>query len=93
MCGSTFRAPPRPSSGACNCISNLWFYRWSVAVAALLLAALLVAALLVAAFLVVVGLAGRPVGRPARPRQTTLLPTTIEFELYDHARTCQRQTH
>ena len=25
-----FRAPPRPSSGAYNCISSLWFYRWSV---------------------------------------------------------------
>ena len=32
----TFRALPRPSSGAYNCISSLWFYRWSVAVAALL---------------------------------------------------------
>jgi hypothetical protein len=31
-----FRALPRPSSGAYNCISSLWFYRWSVAVAALL---------------------------------------------------------
>jgi len=31
-----FRAPPRPSSGAYNCVSSLWFYRWSVAVAALL---------------------------------------------------------
>jgi hypothetical protein len=29
-------APPRPSSGANNCISSLWFYRWSVVVAALL---------------------------------------------------------
>jgi len=27
---------PRPSSGAYNCISSLWFYRWSVVVAALL---------------------------------------------------------
>jgi len=25
-----FRALPRPSSGAYNCISSLWFYRWSV---------------------------------------------------------------
>ena len=31
-----FRALPRPSSGAYNCISSLWFYRWSVASAALL---------------------------------------------------------
>jgi len=31
-----FKALPRPSSGAYNCISSLWFYRWSVAVAALL---------------------------------------------------------
>jgi hypothetical protein len=31
-----FRATPRPSSGACNCTSGLWFYRWRVAVAALL---------------------------------------------------------
>ena len=31
-----FRALPRPSSGAYNCISSLWFYRWSVAVAAFL---------------------------------------------------------
>jgi hypothetical protein len=31
-----FRMLPRPSSGAYNCISSLWFYRWSVAVAALL---------------------------------------------------------
>ena len=30
-----FRAPPCPSSGAYNCISNLWSYRWSVVVAAL----------------------------------------------------------
>jgi len=31
-----FRALPRPSSGAHNCISSLWFYRWHVVVAALL---------------------------------------------------------
>jgi hypothetical protein len=31
-----FRAPPRPSSGDYNCINSLWFYRWSVAVGALL---------------------------------------------------------
>jgi len=31
-----FRALPRPSSGAYNWISSLWFYRWSVVVAALL---------------------------------------------------------
>jgi hypothetical protein len=31
-----FRAPPRPSSGAYNCINSLCFYRWSVVVAALL---------------------------------------------------------
>jgi len=31
-----FRAPPRPSSGVYNCINSLWFYRWSVVVAALL---------------------------------------------------------
>jgi len=31
-----FWAPPRPSSGACNCINSLWFYHWSVVVAALL---------------------------------------------------------
>jgi len=31
-----FRALPRPSSGAYNCISSLWFYRRSVAVAVLL---------------------------------------------------------
>jgi len=24
-----FWAPPRPSSGAYNCINSLWFYRWS----------------------------------------------------------------
>jgi hypothetical protein len=24
-----YRAPPRPSSGAYNCINSLWFYRWS----------------------------------------------------------------
>jgi len=30
-----FRAPPRLSSGAYNCINSLWFYRWSVVVAAL----------------------------------------------------------
>jgi len=23
-----FRASPRPSSGAYNCIRSLWFYRW-----------------------------------------------------------------
>jgi hypothetical protein len=27
-----FRAPPRPSSGAYNCTSSLWFYRCRVAV-------------------------------------------------------------
>jgi hypothetical protein len=31
-----FRALPRPSSGAYNCINNLWFLSWSVVVAALL---------------------------------------------------------
>ena len=31
-----FRASPRPSSGECDCTRSLWFYRWSVAVAALL---------------------------------------------------------
>jgi hypothetical protein len=31
-----FRAPPRPSLGAYNCISSLWIYRWSVLVVALL---------------------------------------------------------
>jgi hypothetical protein len=31
-----FRAPLRPSSGAYNCTRSLWFYRWKVAVAALL---------------------------------------------------------
>jgi hypothetical protein len=35
-----FRAPPRSSSGAYNCISSLWFYRWSVVVAALLVVVL-----------------------------------------------------
>ena len=36
-----FRAPLRPSSAAYNCKSNLWFYRWGVAVAALLVVKLL----------------------------------------------------
>jgi hypothetical protein len=31
-----FWALPHPSSGAYNYISSLWFYRWSVVVAALL---------------------------------------------------------
>ena len=31
-----FRAPLRPSSGAYNCTRSLWFYRWRVAVGALL---------------------------------------------------------
>jgi len=31
-----FQAPPSPSPGAYNCISSLWFYRWSMVVAALL---------------------------------------------------------
>jgi hypothetical protein len=31
-----FWAPLRPSSGAYNCTRSLWFYRWSVAVGALL---------------------------------------------------------
>jgi len=34
-----FRALPRPSSGAYNCISSLWFYRWSVAIKTLLVVA------------------------------------------------------
>jgi hypothetical protein len=25
-----FQAPPRPSSGAYNCINSLWFYHWSI---------------------------------------------------------------
>ena len=40
-----FRKPPRPSSGAYKCTNSLWFYRWSVVLAVLL---------------VVVGPAGRP---------------------------------
>jgi hypothetical protein len=35
-----FRAPPRPSSRAYNCISSLWFYRWNVVVATLLVVVL-----------------------------------------------------
>jgi hypothetical protein len=31
-----FRAPRSPSSGAWNCTRSLWFYRWSLAVGALL---------------------------------------------------------
>jgi len=31
-----FRAPLRPSSGACNCTRSLWLYRWRVAIGALL---------------------------------------------------------
>jgi hypothetical protein len=31
-----FRAPPRPTSGAYKCINSLWFYRWSMVVAVLL---------------------------------------------------------
>jgi hypothetical protein len=31
-----YRALPRPLSGAYNCIRSLWFYRWGVAVAELL---------------------------------------------------------
>ena len=31
-----FRASPRPLSGAYKCINSLWFYRWSMVVAALL---------------------------------------------------------
>ena len=31
-----FCVAPRPSSGAYNCISSLWFYRWNVVVTALL---------------------------------------------------------
>jgi len=31
-----FRALTRPSSGAYNCISSRWFYRWIVVLAALL---------------------------------------------------------
>jgi hypothetical protein len=31
-----FRTPLRPSSGTYNCIRSFWFYRWSVAVVALL---------------------------------------------------------
>jgi hypothetical protein len=33
---NTFRASPRPSSGACNCTRSLWFYRRREAAAALL---------------------------------------------------------
>jgi hypothetical protein len=35
-----FRAPLRPSSGAYNCTRSLWFYRWRVAVGALLVVVL-----------------------------------------------------
>ena len=31
-----FRASSRPSSGAYNCSSSIWFYRWSVVIAVLL---------------------------------------------------------
>jgi len=31
-----FRASSRPSSGAQQCSSSLWFYRWSVVIAVLL---------------------------------------------------------
>jgi len=31
-----FRTPQRPPSGAYNCINSLWFYLWSVVVAAML---------------------------------------------------------
>jgi len=37
-----FWAPPHPSSGAYNYISSLWFYRWSVVVAVLLVVVWLV---------------------------------------------------
>jgi hypothetical protein len=51
-----FRAPPRPLSGAYNCISSLWFYRWSVVVAALLVVIWSVlAALLVVVWPVITG--------------------------------------
>jgi hypothetical protein len=33
---SMFRASPHPSSGAYNCTSSLWFYRWREAVGVLL---------------------------------------------------------
>ena len=36
MSVNIFRAPPRPSSGAYNCINSLWFLPWNVVVAALL---------------------------------------------------------
>ena len=36
MSFNMFRAPPHLSSGAYNCISSLWFYRWSVVAAVLL---------------------------------------------------------
>ena len=36
---NVFRASPRPSSGACDCTRSLWFYRWRVAVGALLVVA------------------------------------------------------
>jgi len=35
-----FRAFPRPSSGAYNCLSRLWFYRWRVVIAVLLVVVL-----------------------------------------------------
>ena len=35
-----FRASPRPLSGAYICTRSLWFYRWSVVVAALLVVVL-----------------------------------------------------
>jgi len=31
-----FRAPPRPSSGAYNCIMSLWLYRWRAGAGVLL---------------------------------------------------------
>jgi hypothetical protein len=34
-----FRVPPHPSSGAYNCTRSLWFYRWRMAVEALLVVA------------------------------------------------------
>jgi hypothetical protein len=65
-----FWALPRPSSGAYNGISSIWFYGWGVAVAALLVMVChqeeLRTALAASGFTVV--------GHDLRPRPTTLLP-------------------
>jgi hypothetical protein len=82
-----FRAPLRPSTGAYNCTRSLWFYRWRVAVGALLV---------VVCRLMMGGETPETCWATHKRQVINFWKCCILlvdlFELYDGARTCKRQT-